>query len=89
MKSALDKMTGATMNTCSMNDTAKNGFTVHTSVELLWKDNEPFAKLPFLTQTIVNGSYVFMSHHKTNAEAKKKAAQMHACYLKVHGRGQQ
>jgi hypothetical protein len=74
------------MNTCSMNDTAKNGFSVQTSVELLWEDSEPFAKRPFRVVTMVNGHAMAHSHHQTNLKAKKRAEGMHKAYLQVHGR---
>ena len=73
------------MNTCSMNDTAKNGFAIHTSVELLWNDNEPFAKLPFRVETMVNGTRMATSHHQTNKKAIEHAKGMHNAYLETHG----
>lgn len=72
------------MNTCSMNDTADNGFSVHTSIELLWEDDEPFAKLPFRMTTMVNGNTMFTSHHETNDKAKEQAGKIHTAYLEVH-----
>lgn len=72
------------MNTCTINDKAKNGANVQTVVELLWEDDQPFTKKPFRVRCMVDWTPLFMSHHETNAAAKKEAAKMHNCYLKVH-----
>lgn len=73
------------MNTCVMNDTAKNGRHVQTVVELLWEEDKPFTKLPFQVRTMVDWTPLFTAHRATNAQAKIEAAKMHASYLKVHG----
>lgn len=72
------------MNTLSINDTAGNGTSVQTTVCLLWDDDEPFAELPFYARTMVGGTYLAHSHHKTNSDAKRHAEKMHAAYLEVH-----
>ncbi len=74
------------MTTCSMNDTAKNGFAIHTHVELLWEDSEPFAKLPFRVVTMVNGNNMATSHHRTNRKAIDHAHGSHKVYLETHSK---
>ncbi len=72
------------MNVYASHDLAEDGCAVSTTVRLLWKDDEPFAELPFLCQTMVGGSYLATSHHATQREASKHADKMHAAYLEVH-----
>lgn len=72
------------MITCTMNDTAGNGSHVQTCVELLWEDDKPFSAKPFRVRVSANWAPLFMSHHATNANAKKEAEKMHACYLKIN-----
>ena len=72
------------MTTCSINDTAGNGRHIHTTVELLWEDDKPFATRPFRVDTLVDGTRMAFSHHETNKEAKDTADRMHRAYLRTH-----
>ncbi len=72
------------MTTCAMNDVANNGFMIHTSVELLWEDKEPFAKKPFRVVTTVNGNPMCTSHHETNHKAIEHAKKSRLAYLEAH-----
>lgn len=72
------------MNFQSINDDAPSGVRIHSSVELLYDETEPFARLPWRARTMVAGSWMSTSHHATCAEARRHNEKMHAAYLEVH-----
>lgn len=68
----------------SINDDALSGVRIHSSVELLYDESEPFARLPWRARTMVAGSWMSTSHHATCAEAREHNEKMHAAYMEVH-----
>jgi hypothetical protein len=74
------------MITCTINETAANGFNINTTVNLEWVDDKPFAERPFFVQTRVNFCPMAHSFHKTNNKAKRAAERMQAAYMRVHAR---
>jgi hypothetical protein len=71
------------MNLVSENSTADDGTRVQSVVNLSIEDIG-VAKLPFCVRVSVDYARMFVSHHATEAEAKKERERMHAAYLEVH-----
>lgn len=72
------------MNFGTRHDTAENGRTVNTTVELLLDDAEPFSPLPWRVVSRVDSVPLATSYHATRDAADEHAEKMHAAYLEVH-----